>query len=166
MSKAVMISIRPRWCELIASGKKTIELRKTAPKLGAPFKCYIYCTKPKELWDLSYYVFCGKVIGEFVCDRVFPINVFSNGTIQDYMFNDLKASCVPYDDIVFYIGKGRRGVGWHISDLVIYDEPKVLQEFRARNYGEVWSTPYRLERPPQSWCYVDGLIEKDGDGNA
>ncbi|MBP5781471.1 MAG: hypothetical protein J6X34_09600 [Clostridia bacterium] len=43
--KAVMISIRPNWCEMIASGKKIVEVRKTKPKLDPPFKCYIYCTK-------------------------------------------------------------------------------------------------------------------------
>ena len=42
-----MMSIQPKWCELIANGKKTIEVRKTRPKLETPFKCYIYCTKPK-----------------------------------------------------------------------------------------------------------------------
>lgn len=39
-----MISIRPKWCEKICSGEKTIEVRKTRPKLETPFKCYIYCT--------------------------------------------------------------------------------------------------------------------------
>ena len=33
MSKAVMLSIRPKWMEKIASGEKTIEVRKTRPKL-------------------------------------------------------------------------------------------------------------------------------------
>lgn len=33
MSKAVMISIRPKWCEKIVNGEKTIEVRKTRPKL-------------------------------------------------------------------------------------------------------------------------------------
>ena len=68
--KAVLISIQPKWCELIASGKKMVEVRKTKPKLETPFKCYIYCTKPKELFDLSYDVSFGKVIGEFVCDQI------------------------------------------------------------------------------------------------
>lgn len=52
--KAVLLSIRPKWCELIASGKKTIEMRKTRPKIPVPFKCYIYCTKPKMI---TKYVF-------------------------------------------------------------------------------------------------------------
>ena len=53
MSKAVLISIQPKWCELIASGKKTIEVRKTKPKLETPFKCYIYCTKAKEFFSIG-----------------------------------------------------------------------------------------------------------------
>ena len=47
-SKAVLLSIKPQYCYLIASGKKTIEVRKSEPKLKPPFKCYIYCTKPKS----------------------------------------------------------------------------------------------------------------------
>lgn len=94
MSKAVMISIQPRWCELIANGAKTIEVRKTRPKLETPFKCYIYCTAGDDkLWiadtvrrnwwgnthvaHLCNAKNCGgmnlgnrKVIGEFVCDGI------------------------------------------------------------------------------------------------
>lgn len=47
--KAVLISIQPKWCKLIASGKKTVEVRKTRPKLKTPFKVYIYCCKPKQI---------------------------------------------------------------------------------------------------------------------
>ena len=47
MSKAVLISIRPKWCEKIVNGEKTIEVRKTRPKLETPFKVYVYCTLPK-----------------------------------------------------------------------------------------------------------------------
>lgn len=44
MSRAVLVSIRPKWCEKIINGEKTVEARKTRPKLQTPFKCYIYCT--------------------------------------------------------------------------------------------------------------------------
>ena len=44
MSKAIMLSIRPKWCEKIVNGNKTIEVRKTRPKMNTPFECYIYCT--------------------------------------------------------------------------------------------------------------------------
>lgn len=76
--KAVLISIQPKWCELIASGKKMVEVRKTKPKIEMPFKCYIYCTQNgKNLIkdDISTTISfiaknSGKVIGEFVCDRI------------------------------------------------------------------------------------------------
>lgn len=42
-----MLSIRHKWVEKIVNGEKTIEGRKTKPKLDTPFKCYIYCTLPK-----------------------------------------------------------------------------------------------------------------------
>lgn len=99
MSKAVLISIRPRWCEKIAGGEKTIEVRKTRPKLETPFKCYIYCTKgivgDDALWVLDapsrreYLITAvsanleraegaskgnGMVIGEFTCDRIYKID--------------------------------------------------------------------------------------------
>lgn len=75
MSDAVLISIRPKWCELIASGEKTIEVRKTRPKIETPFKCYIYETKNRDNEIYKRYkvddIKCGKVIGEFVCDEIY-----------------------------------------------------------------------------------------------
>lgn len=47
MSAAILLSIRPEWIDKILSGEKTIEVRKSRPRLDTPFKCYIYCTKPK-----------------------------------------------------------------------------------------------------------------------
>ena len=104
MSKAVMISIRPKWCEKIAKGEKTIEVRKNRPKLETPFKCYIYCTAEMAgydaLWVLDapsrekYSVTAvsayleraegaskgnGKVIGEFTCDRIYELETRSPG---------------------------------------------------------------------------------------
>ena len=83
MSKAVLISIRPKWCELIANGAKTVEVRKSRPKIATPFKCYIYCTKDRHLTFCRGKRYCyaddhthnafditcnGTIIGEFVCD--------------------------------------------------------------------------------------------------
>ena len=77
--KSVLISIQPKWVDKIASGEKTIEVRKTRPKLETPFKCYIYQTKKFVAVDITdgankYRPFLrqnqDKVIGEFVCDRI------------------------------------------------------------------------------------------------
>lgn len=200
MDKAVLISIRPEWVrKILNDGEKTIEIRKTAPKIAQPFKCYIYCTLGKEL--LSYSDYCGydmtdfgedffangNVVAEFICDRIVPIKVFNNGTIQDWNWLELAKSCVPYDDIVKYIGNNRSGYGWHISDLKVYDKPKGLCEFtkyseddiRPCENGDECEYEYydysedckacgidfdgeacpfiKMQRPPQSWCYVEEL---------
>lgn len=193
--KAVMISIRPEWCEKIALGFKTIEVRKSKPKLETPFKCYIYCTKDKyghlyrndigncrEEMPLLYikhnatslvtkcYI-NGMVIGEFVCDAAFPIHVFGNNSIRNWNFYNLADACIPYDDLAAYIGPDKTGYGWHISDLVIYDNPKELSEFyiwkkcnscrksgyesTACGYDEDCKVPAIITSPPQSWCYVE-----------
>lgn len=183
MSKAVLISIHPRWCEKIASGKKTIEIRKIRPKLQPPFKCFIYCTMDHpyisvscgELDKLNYRTNTvgrcnGKVIGEFVCDRIFPIDVYDNGCIKDWNFECMWQACLPYEGIAAYIGREKRGYGWHISNLKIYDTPRELGEFRRvcvndlycescamywKNGGNCGNESLRLKRPPQSWCYAE-----------
>lgn len=74
MMKSVLISIRPQWVEKIARGEKTIEVRNSAPK-EVPFKCYIYETKGQYVEfthgaHTKYGYGRGKVIGEFICDKV------------------------------------------------------------------------------------------------
>ena len=171
--KSVMLSIKPRYCEMIASGKKTMEVRKTRPKLETPFKCYIYCTKPKNnaevLWTGAEQVIGkvsdqsnGKVIGEFVCDGI--ILMADSGvyfaSITDY---DVTGCCLNYRELHKY-GNGKNLYGWHISDLVIYDKPKELSEFYKHDntydnaFGWVFEDRPKkvpIKRPPQSWCYVE-----------
>lgn len=157
--KAALISIQPKWVEKIANGEKTIEVRKTTPDV--PFKCYIYVTKGKpylyrvdddnnfELTNTlrpevdeyvkDYNVQNGKVIGEFVCDRVYKwecknrLEILESFPIcrASYMLfvDDLEKTCLTYDDLWDY-GKGKPLYGLHISDLKIYDKPKELSEFR------------------------------------
>lgn len=168
MSKAVLISIRPKWVEKIASGEKTIEVRKTKPNLPTPFKAYIYCSQGNDARRLrgSW----GKIIGEFTCDRIFPINVFDNGSIQNWIFEHMERSCLTYEELADYIGNGKTGYGWHISDLLIYDQPLELSEFqRATDPCDSCHAEYTWEctdckkwggdikRPPQSWCYVEAM---------
>lgn len=165
--KAVMLSVRPKWCELIANGKKTVEVRKSRPKLETPFKCYIYCTLPKyphEDYIIRYneescFYGGGKVIGEFICDDVFTILNGGNSFFVEGM--DIagtnrvaRGSCLDYEDMKKYSG-GKNIYGWHISGLEIYDEPRDLCFFN-RSYTDTESMIYTLpmQRPPQSWGYV------------
>ena len=185
MNKAVMISIRPKWCELIASGKKTIEVRKTAPKLSAPFKCYIYCTKEnndwnpnKNFWKMDSTGFNwlanGRIIGEFTCNNVYTFSTrVYLGEEQEISDEEIvEKTCVSRPELRDYEGHRQRLFGWHISDLVIYDKPKEISEFKRWNRTEENSPcthtkwlyepcetckECNLKRPPQSWCYVEEL---------
>lgn len=51
--KSILISIKPKWCYKIASGEKAVELRKSAPKIQPPFKCYIYCTSCRSHFSVA-----------------------------------------------------------------------------------------------------------------
>lgn len=230
MSKAVLISINPKWCKLIASGKKTVEVRKTHPKLETPFKCYIYCTKdntdyvPSRIWWKAdktgfQHILNGKVIGEFVCDFIsnYEAELWDSETFEriqelyepddfseygEYEYKTIadcsddfwednmlcKASCLTIEELRKYLGRGfTQFYGWHISDLVIYDEPQPLNWFvtegdcdcmncrncswfnRGNGYNveddcdlgyeniRIKKALKPLFRPPQSWCYVEDL---------
>ncbi len=155
--KSILISIQPKWCELIASGKKTIEMRNTRPKLKTPFKCYIYeTTNTTGVWGFTILgrYRLGKVIGEFVCDKISRYgDDDDDGNYGSPYFikpEELKQTCLAFCELEKY---GRNDIiyGWHISDLVIYDKPRELSEFR-KPCGS------KITRPPQSWrswCYVE-----------
>lgn len=166
--KEVLISVQPKWCELIANGTKTVEVRKTKPKLNTPFKCYIYQTvggRTNTVDILENNL--GKVIGEFMCDNIYPIRYEMDGFAD---FIDCKTSCLEPRDFIVY-GKGKPLYGWHTSNLKIYDEPKELSEFeKPCNHNCFVPCPhYRgkeyecekpiITRPPQSWCYVEEVKE-------
>lgn len=167
--KSVLISIRPEWCHIIASGKKTIEVRKTKPKLKMPFKVYIYCTKDEPMYRSGEKFICpnddfgnGKVIGEFVCDTIVTDKTFGH----DALFR--AAACMSDAEAAAYCTNNEM-YGWHISNLVIYDKPKELSEFSHTQehinkirmsvshweYGVDEEVARPLRRPPQSWCYVE-----------
>ena len=167
--KSVLISIQPKWCELIASGKKTVEVRKTRPKIEAPFKVYIYMTKaydtlfgngkPKKLC-----VDGGKVIGEFVCDCIQSCCDYEivSGCSETEWEQISRTTQLSRTDLLRYSGDGLIYF-WHISDLVIYDKPKDLDCFRKpidchrgiQKYDCVGCWDCEIKRPPQSWCYVE-----------
>ena len=137
MAKAVLISIRPEWVDKILSGEKTLEVRKTCPKLETPFKVYIYCTSGRpdlnipisqerlmrdyldtgSMRSLNCPLGNGKVIGEFVCDKIERISGYVD--IKNLQ-SDFVGSCLSTYQIEAYLN-GKDGYMWHISKLEIYD---------------------------------------------
>lgn len=188
MAKAVLISIRPEWAEKILDGEKTLEVRKTRPKLETPFKVYIYCTAGNLSYEVNNGMMCnisgGKmVVGEFTCDNIATYNydycphpeIGMDYDCGDSWWEiddeDLKSACLSEKEFRYYAFGRKEMYGWHISDLKIYDNPKPLSAFKGLckieadcgccpyyNYTKMDCDGRTIKRPPQSWCYVEELI--------
>ncbi len=199
--KSALISIQPYYVFLIIARimgwdipqEKTIEVRKDYPKDSAWDKrVHIYCSKNRKSFNRipqQYQPFMekllGKVIGEFVCDRIEQRSVPSisspacwNAIATKEIFDRLSnESCLSKQELSLYAGM-RILCFWHISDLKIYDKPKELGEYykrkKERNCFTCGNLPRNsaeakfcdscrdgerhieyLTRPPQSWCYVE-----------
>ena len=170
--KSVLISIQRPHTDNIKALIKKIEVRKNKPNQETPFPCFIYETKTKGG--------CGKVIGEFVCDKVTEYIAYKTQKGSKLCKNPFFYACLPIQEMCLTIeqvedyGKGETLYGWHITELKIYDKPKDLSDFyKPCIYGEESDVScflcdksgYRpdmhidcfnkVTRPPQSWCYAE-----------
>lgn len=152
--KTVLLPTHAEWCAKIINGRKTLEVRKTKPKADAPFKVMLYCTKGGRLLTKSHYngeiyiassrkyqkaleavgnaTLNGKIIGEFVCDKILPISVEYSNPEHEMANREFPFTGLTDKQIIEYLGNGKRGWGWHISELVIYDEPKELNQYQKK----------------------------------
>lgn len=184
----VLISLKPYYYYLVGEGIKKVEVRKSHPKAEDWSKrAWFYMSRdeksfakiPKEFQE-KYRKHFGKVGMRFVCDRIYDLKRLPNeyqgkpaGTFEQFICEN---SCLSFDDIKAY-GKGTSIYGWHITDLVVYDEPRELSEFRLPcDHKNDCCTCERaiytmdkagvcsfhrcsleegLTRPPQSWCYIE-----------
>lgn len=134
----VIISIKPKWCDLIVSGQKIDEIRKTKPDTShGPLRVFIYKTTS------------GKVIGEFTLRSCRYIQVWIDPDGEKHLGNTIGLRhCVDEHELFDYLyrePKPRKpypgGWAWRIEDLIVYDEPKRLDLLCG------------IKRPPQSWRY-------------
>ena len=159
MNKAVLTSVNKEHLDNILDGRKTVEWRKKPLPLG---KHYGYETKNKGG--------CGKVTGEFEVVENIKVDLF------DIVCNDekdlIKKGCLDWGFLNKYAGLERSYLYANvIENAKRYDKSKELSEFRkpcpytdgtycienkCEYYGD-WTGVCRcwVERPPQSWCYVE-----------
>ncbi|MBR3815113.1 MAG: hypothetical protein IKJ27_00130 [Clostridia bacterium] len=154
MSKAALTSINPPHTNNIFSGLKGIEWRTKPMPTGKH-----YCYETKKCFGV------GKVIGEF---RIWRVVRYENiSTIPE---GYISSGCVPIEFLEAY-SKGRPIYANFIKSPVKYDKPKELSEYKKIN-RECWYAYLGLakrdcpecqnkgcfiQRPPQSWCYVEEL---------
>lgn len=177
--KAVMLSIRPKWCNKIASGEKVIEIRKNRPRLETPFKCYIYCTiSGSQIFLRDGSKGNGNVIGEFICDRIeeFESEFYSSDNVLNAIYRVVEdedypgeriytsiatneedsenywictQSCLSFDEIKEYVGYDK-------SEKTFYGWhiSKLVIYDKPKELSDFYCRKL-LTRPPQSWCYVE-----------
>lgn len=112
-----------------------------------------------------------SIIGEFVCNKVdwitrigfsgSPVpsrySICSHSNMSVLPINDLLyAARLTYPELADYLAGGE-GYGWHISDLRIYDTPRELSEFTGLRTFKGGFELRKIDRPPQSWCYVEAM---------
>ena len=174
MKKAVLISMKPKNVELVLNGYETLEIRKTRPRLETPFKCYIYCTAGNLSYEVDGGMVCnvigGKlVVGEFMCNTILPIQVECSSPAALGAGIEVTGTCLTDRQILEYLGNGKQGYAWHISNLKIYNTPRSLDDFKPWNrdckYTDLGLAIPKCEtcrsctfkKPPQIWFYVEEL---------
>lgn len=162
MSKAILISIKPKYVAAILNGKKTIEIRKSVPKVKLPIDVYIYCTKGKyemgkfnsdkkyhEIRDDCCYAggwsrglpdetVNGQVVAKFTLNKVEHAYNFDPKEICDL-------ACITSDELNKYAG------GWYKTDDLFawrIDKLKVLEPIKKLG-------AFGLDKAPQSWQYIE-----------
>ena len=115
----VLISIKPKWWNLIKTGKKTVEIRKTAPKKFKQFNVLCYVSQP-----------VGAIMGSFLCDSV-------ERTMDPDSLDPSKHK-VPTDLLHEYITDGKPCYGWHITDLHAFPVPLYLSDIGETKAPMSW----------------------------
>lgn len=129
--RTILVSIKPRPLSKICNFEKLWEVRKHSPTAGPPFR--VLCCESGSH---------GMIKASFVCDKV--IKKYPKEALAE-----LEESCVPYENAVAYADGGRLHF-WHISQLMVYDD---CSPYHITSEG--------INRPPQSWQYVDTQERKE-----
>lgn len=161
--KAILMCIRPEWCDLIIRGQKTLEVRKTRPKSETPFRVYVYCTKaPQQLITIfkdgeetmDGEIHHGKpvfikfnkllpdsvrgktqvVIGEFICDDIRRIGP-EYCIVKEDIETAIAGSCLSIKQVKEY-------AGWDIG--MNYADMKDLYGWHISNF-KLYEEPVKLK---------------------
>lgn len=124
MMNEILLSLHPQYWDLIKSGKKTIEIRKTKPRTMLPFRVFVYVTGGVG------------VVGCFDCDML------AESTPECFANKIYGESCLTESELKEYAA-GKPLFGWHVmpGSVTEYEAPIELQRMG-------------ISYPPQSWRYL------------
>lgn len=179
MSKAVLMSIRPEWCGMILSGRKTAEVRKSYPKakdLPYPFKVYIYRTQipgrlidiMKEGYKIDYYLPEGEEPAVYHGKPTFIKTLPEKGLV----IGEFVCDCI--ESLTDHLPNAAHGYHQPLNGCTCLtgNELEAYGLSANKGYRELFSwhisglkmrllelSDFGLKRPPQSYCYVEELPE-------
>ena len=133
---SILVSLRPPHTTAIFSGVKKIEWRTRIMPFGRHF---MYETKNDGG--------CGMVVGDYTCNVVYAFDsIFDIPQIFIDRGNVSRSFLESYSN-------GKKLYGHLITFPVEYKTPLHISAFNNFT-AQYLANPGRLERPPQSWCYV------------
>ncbi len=139
MNDKIMLSIHHKYAELIFSGQKTLEVRKTAPRCKGKYGKYII-----YMYETKRDGGAGAVVG-FLQSGITVITDGFGKCLNDEDYDKARAdfaqaACLTEDELITY-ANGAALYGLSVSTPIRFPHPRPLS-----NFG--------LTRAPQSWQYL------------
>ena len=132
--RMVVLSLKPRFAEAILAGDKTVELRRTVPKIVVPTRALLYATTPVR-----------ALLGTCVIASV------ESADLAVLWREYGSRTALLYEEFQQYFEGVRMGTALSLTQPRPLDRPIPLENLQAK--------PQSF-RPPQSLAYVD---TKTGD---
>ena len=127
--RMVVLSLKPRFAEAILAGVKTVELRRTEPKIVVPTRALLYAASPVR-----------ALLGTCIITSVQPMDLVTLWREHG------SGSGLPYREFREYFEGVDVGTALTLIQPSAFSQQIPLHDLRARPKGF---------RPPQSFAYVD-----------
>lgn len=128
-TKYVLMSIKPCYAQLIKTGEKTVELRRTAPKIASGDFIVIYESKPVQ-----------RITAICEVDTVLSMKI---PELWNQVQNEV---CITKNTFEEYFKGKEYGSGIRFKSVSMLEISKALHEISPNLH------------PPQSYCYVSALL--------
>lgn len=126
--RRLILSIRPPYAEAILTGRKSVELRRTRPRVSVPTEALIYASSPKR-----------ALVGTCRVERVEEL------TIARLWKETRAAAAIAESDFRRYFEGTNTGFALHLSSALRLASPIGLAQLRENVDGF---------NPPQSFRYL------------
>ena len=130
--RMIVLSLKPRYAEAILSGVKTVELRRIEPKISVPTRALIYASAPVK-----------ALLGTCIVERV-----TTDRLAVLWKSYGLRTG-LPHAEFRGYFEGLEVGSALALSGARRFSRRIPLADLRASR---------RMERPPQSYSYIDAVI--------